>query len=161
MIFLTLGSQKFQFNRLLKAVDKLVEIHKIKDEIFAQTGYSDYKPNYYPYKNFLDRDEFSSMIDKCELVITHGGTGAIITAVKRGKKVLAVPRLAEYGEHVDNHQEQIIKEFKESNLIWSCDDCEKLDIDLEFARRAKFRTYSSNTKKIIDSIDQFLNEKAK
>ena len=44
MIFITLGSQKFQFNRLLKAVDELVAAGKIKDEVFAQIGYSDYKP---------------------------------------------------------------------------------------------------------------------
>lgn len=60
MIFITLGSQKFQFNRLLKAVDKL----KTNDEIFAQIGYSDYKPQNYKYKEFLDRDEFSNMMSK-------------------------------------------------------------------------------------------------
>ena len=42
MIFITLGSQKFQFNRLLKAVDDLVESKIINEEIFAQIGYSDY-----------------------------------------------------------------------------------------------------------------------
>lgn len=35
MIFITLGSQKFQFNRLLKAIDKLIEQGKIKEEVFA------------------------------------------------------------------------------------------------------------------------------
>ena len=40
MIFITLGSQKFQFNRLLKAIDKLVEQGKIKEEVFAQIGIS-------------------------------------------------------------------------------------------------------------------------
>ena len=46
MIFVTLGSQKFQFNRLLKAVDEL----DTDDEIFAQIGYSNYKPQNYAYK---------------------------------------------------------------------------------------------------------------
>ena len=36
MIFITLGSQKFQFNRLLKAVDDLVEIGELSDEVFAR-----------------------------------------------------------------------------------------------------------------------------
>ena len=58
MIFITLGSQKFQFNRLLKAVDELVAAGKIKDEVFAQIGYSDYKPTYYTSANFLDRESF-------------------------------------------------------------------------------------------------------
>ena len=53
MIFITLGSQKFQFNRLLKAVDDLVETGELSDEVFAQTGYSDYQPRNYKFKQFL------------------------------------------------------------------------------------------------------------
>ena len=127
MIFITLGSQKFQFNRLLKAVDELVAAGKIKDEVFAQIGYSDYKPTNYKYEQFLDREKFSQIMDKAEIVITHGGTGAIIGAVKKGKKVIAVPRLARYGEHVDDHQLQLVGQFKELNLICECQDCAKLE----------------------------------
>ena len=58
MIFITLGSQKFQFNRLLQAVDELIEKGVIADEVFAQIGYSDYEPKYFEYKQFLDREEF-------------------------------------------------------------------------------------------------------
>ena len=63
MIFVTLGSQKFQFNRLLKAIDELVERRKIKEEVFAQIGYSDYQPINYKYKQFLDRDEFVAIVN--------------------------------------------------------------------------------------------------
>ena len=39
-IFITLGSQKFQFNRLLIAVDKLCEKEIIcGKDVFAQIGY--------------------------------------------------------------------------------------------------------------------------
>ena len=82
MIFITLGSQKFQFNRLLKAADQL----KLGEEIFAQIGYSDYRPVSYPYKTFMDKNEFEEMMDKADVVITHGGTGAIIGAVKKKEK---------------------------------------------------------------------------
>ena len=81
MIFVTLGSQKFQFNRLLKAVDEL----QTDEKIFAQIGYSDYKPQNYKYKEFLDREEFAAWEQKADIVITHGGTGAIIGAVKIGR----------------------------------------------------------------------------
>ena len=47
MIFVTLGSQKFQFNRLLIEIDRLIEEGKITEKVFAQTGYSDYKPKNY------------------------------------------------------------------------------------------------------------------
>ncbi|APV47953.1 beta(1,3)galactosyltransferase EpsH [Lactobacillus delbrueckii subsp. bulgaricus] len=156
MIFITLGSQKFQFDRLLKEIDKLVVAKKLNDEIFAQVGYSTYKPKHYQYKAFLDREEFAKCEGKADIVITHGGTGAIIGAVKKGKKVIAVPRLARYGEHVDDHQTQLIAQFKEQNLICGLDDVRQIEKGLEFVKTHLFNAYQSNTKLIIDSIENFI-----
>lgn len=158
-IFITLGSQKFQFNRLLKAVDELCEKGTIDaKDVFAQIGYSDYLPKNFNYKKFLDRDEFSREMGIADIVITHGGTGAIIGAVKKGKKVIAVPRLAKYGEHVDDHQLQLIKQFDELNLICSCHDTNELGIALDTVRWTKYNSYKSNTIKIITSIEDFIKE---
>lgn len=156
MIFVTLGSQKFQFNRLLQAVDDLLEDEN--EEVFAQIGYSDYKPKNYRYKQFLDREEFADIMDKSDIVITHGGTGAIIGAVKKGKKVIAVPRLAKYGEHVDDHQLQLVGQFKELNLICECQDTSRLSEALKTVRNTEYNTYKSNTENIIRSLEGFLEE---
>ena len=161
MIFVTLGSQKFQFNRLLAAVDKLIDKNVINDEVFAQTGYSDYRPENYKYKQFLDRNEFEEWENKCEIMITHGGTGAIIGAVKKGKKVVAVPRLAKYGEHVDDHQMQLLKQFEDMNIIESCYDLNKLEEAVGVARKKEYKQYVSNTKKIIDSIESYISDSGK
>lgn len=151
MIFVTLGSQKFQFNRLLKAVDEL----DTDEEIFAQIGYSDYKPQNYKYEEFLDREEFAAWEQKADIVITHGGTGAIIGAVKKGKKVIAVPRLAKYGEHVDDHQIQLIKQFKDLDLIYACMDGD-LQKALEVVKNTTYNEYKSNTNRIIQSLEEFI-----
>ena len=156
MIFVTLGSQKFQFNRLLKELDRLIEEKKINEEVFAQIGYSDYKPQHFKYKEFVDRDEFKTIMDKCDIVIAHGGTGAIITAVKKDKKVIAIPRLAKYGEHVDDHQMQLVDEFKELNLIYPVYDEKELGKAINEIRDMQFEKYVSNTKTIIDDIESFI-----
>lgn len=156
MIFVTLGSQNFQFNRLLIEIDRLVEEGKITEEVFAQIGYSDYKPKNYCYKEFLDRDEFADIMSKCDKVITHGGTGAIIGAVKKGKKVIAAPRLAKFGEHVDDHQLQIVEQFEKMNFIKYVDhegELEKLILNID---KASFQNYKSNTLNIISSIEKFV-----
>lgn len=153
MIFVTLGSQKFQFDRLLQAVDKL----QTDDEIFAQIGYSEYRPKHYKYKKFLDRDEFAKAMDLSDVVITHGGTGAIISAVKKGKKVIAVPRLKKYGEHVDDHQIQLVNQFSELNLIYPCIDCD-IQKALDAVKRTTYASYQSNTSRIIRSLEEFINE---
>lgn len=154
MIFVTLGSQKFQFDRLLQAVDEL----KTDEEIFAQIGYSNYEPQNYEYKKFLDRDEFENVMDKADIVITHGGTGAIIGAVKMGKKVIAVPRLKKYGEHVDDHQLQLVEQFKDLNLICACKNVDKLDEAVKIVQRTKYSCYQSNTFNIIQNIDNYIKD---
>lgn len=58
MIFITLGSQKFQFDRLLKKVDRLIADGVIQEKVFAQIGASEYLPQSYTYERFLDRQRF-------------------------------------------------------------------------------------------------------
>ena len=156
MIFITLGSQKFQFNRLLKAVDEQIAEGKIKDTVFAQIGASDYIPKHYDYKDFLDRDTFSSQMDLADIVITHGGTGAIIGAVKKGKKVIAVPRLAKYGEHVDDHQLQLVEQFTDLNLICECQNCDQIWQAVETVKYTEYNSYQSNTLRIVNSLEEFI-----
>lgn len=158
MIFVTLGSQKFQFNRLLQKLDELVENGVITEDIFAQIGYSDYEPKHYRFQQFLARDEFAHWEEKADIVITHGGTGAIIGAVKMGKKVIAVPRLAKYGEHVDDHQLQLISQFKEQNLICGLNDCSELEQGIDYVHNHSFNSYESNTQTIIDAIDKSISD---
>lgn len=117
MIFVSLGSQKFQFNRLLKYIDELIEDGVITEKVFAQVGTSEYIPQNYKYKKFLTREEFKTFISQAHTVITHGGTGAIITALKSQKYILATPRLVEFNEHVDNHQKEIVDTFYEKGFI--------------------------------------------
>lgn len=156
MIFITLGSQKFQFDRLLKEVDRLIEKNILKEEVFAQIGYSEYFPVHYKYKRFLDREEFQEYEGKATIVITHGGTGAIIGAVKKGKKVIAVPRLAKYGEHVDDHQLQLVGQFDEMNIIEACYSVDDLETAFNNLNVREYMVYRSNTNKIIDDIKNFL-----
>ena len=156
MIFITLGSQKFQFDRLLKEVDRLIADGVIQEKVFAQIGASEYLPQNYTYERFLDRQRFAKIMDQCDSVITHGGTGVIIGAVKKGKKVIAVPRLAKYGEHVDDHQLQLLHQFDDLQLICACYDVEQLGECYKNLQNMHFSPYVSNTSVVIASIDEYL-----
>lgn len=156
MIFVTLGSQKFQFDRLLKKIDELIDAKVITDKVVAQIGASTYTPKNYEYIKFMDREKFAETMDECSVVITHGGTGVIIGAVKKGKKVIAVPRLAKYGEHVDDHQLQLLKQFDELNIICACYELDELGDLYSSLDNKEFRPYVSNTHVIIDSIEEYL-----
>ncbi|MGO4961225.1 PssE/Cps14G family polysaccharide biosynthesis glycosyltransferase [Jeotgalibaca porci] len=156
MIFVTLGSQKFQFDRLLEKIDKLIEEKVITEKVFAQTGNSNYQPNNYEYQTFMDRTLFLNYMNEASIVITHAGTGAIITALKVGKKVIAVPRRKNHGEHVDNHQLEIVHEFDSMNLVEACYEVDELKEAFEKVWVNDYATYQSNTENIINSITLYL-----
>ncbi len=156
MIFVTLGSQKFQFDRLLQEVDRLIERGVITDDVFAQKGYSSYSPKNYKFVDFLDRNEFAKNMEKTSVVITHAGTGAIIGAVKKNKKVIAVPRSEKYGEHVDDHQFQIVNQFDELGIIEPCYEVTELGNAYKSALTKNYKKYISNTQTIVNDIMRYL-----
>lgn len=158
MIFVAVGTQKFQLNRLLRAFDNLIESGKLTEEVFAQTGYSDYIPQNYNYKSFLDKEEFEQKIVKCSLLVTHSGVGTIMAGLKNRKPVVIFPRKVEYYEHVDNHQLEIAEAFAKKNYVFLCDDEGKLYSLMHEALEHNFDVYSSGQKDIVKKIKCFLEE---
>jgi len=156
MIFVTLGSQKFPFDRLLKKLDEMLEAGIITDTVFAQTGACTYTPKHFESTAFLDRETFAEKMAAADTVITHAGTGAIIGGVKAGKKVIAVPRLAKYGEHVDDHQIQIVDQFAEMGILQPCYDTQDLPQALETAKNTTYIPYVSNTQRLLEDIENYL-----
>jgi UDP-N-acetylglucosamine transferase subunit ALG13 len=156
MIFITTGSRSFQFDRLLKAVDIAVENGEIKDDIFAQVGSSKYKVKNYKTVEFLNHEEFNRKMSECDIVLTHGGTGVIVNAVKMGKRVVAVPRLAQYQEAVDDHQIQLVQAFEKLGMVTGCYDCEKIGVAITTSKEKEVKPYVSNTQTIIESVDSFI-----
>lgn len=117
LIFVCVGSRGYQFNRLLIELDNLVNQGKIKSNIFAQIGKSTYTPKHYEHKNFLSIEEFNDYQTKADLIISHGGTGALIGALKKERQVIAVPRLEKFGEHIDDHQTEVAGILSEEGYL--------------------------------------------
>lgn len=107
MIFVCVGSREYPFDRLIRAVDALVADHTITDEVIAQIGCTKYEPENFQWFRFMDRDAFRKCQEEADLIISHAGAGALVSALKLNKTVLSIPRLKKYGEHVDDHQLQI------------------------------------------------------
>lgn len=156
MIFVTVGSQKFPFNRLLKKIDQMAETCIVTDEIVVQTGRNGYVPRFCRCQPFFDKEEFEILLDTCRILITHGGAATMIDAVKRRKKTVVVPRLAKYGEHVDDHQLELLGQLHKMNLVYACPDIEKLPEALREVEFRQFGEYPSNTQAFIASVDDFI-----
>lgn len=153
-IFVILGSQKFQMNRLLEQLDKISNNEKYN--IFAQIGYSTYKPINYNYVKFLDNDLFQNKILQADLILTHAGTGAIVSSLKKNKKVIAVPRLAKFKEHVDDHQLEIAKVFYEKQYINTLLDVSELEKCISETMSHTYNNFESNTSNFIDKLMEII-----
>lgn len=158
MIFVVLGTQKFQLNRLLQKLDEYVEQGLLTDEIYAQIGNSTYKPRHYAYKDFMDKKEFDATIAKADLVIAHSGVGTIITAIRAKKPVVVFPRLAKYKEHVDDHQLDIARAFEMKKYVLCCYENDDLLEKINKCKDFQFDEYVSQQKQIIGIIKNFLDE---
>lgn len=156
MIFVTLGTQKFQLNRLLIEIDELCREKKINDEIIAQIGHSTYEPQNYKFYRFLDKKDFDEMISRSSLVITHSGVGSIITALENGKPTIVFPRLKQYEEHVDNHQIEIALSFERKGHVLCCRKEESLFDCICVSKEKKFTPFKSNSEKMVEIIKEFM-----
>lgn len=93
MILVTLGTQDKDFSRLLKAIDNEIEKKHITDKVIVQAGTTKYESNNMEIFDLISKDELSKLVEKCDLLITHGGVGSILDGIKNNKKIIAAARI--------------------------------------------------------------------
>lgn len=107
MIFVSVGTTKFPFDRLLESVDKVLLTLRSKEKLIVQRGSSQYQFKY-PYTKVAREISFLKMIfrlKEARISILQGGPATIFLALKYCQnQPLVIPRVGEFGEHVNDHQ---------------------------------------------------------
>lgn len=156
MIFVTVGTQDKQFRRLLEEVERLIKNGKIIDTVIAQIGNTKFKTDldskHMHLIEFTTQREIEALIQNADLIITHGGVATIIESLNMNKKVIAVPRLKKYKEHVNDHQLQIVENFNHSGYIIGTTGVEGLEKALERAQDFVPKRYNSNNEKFVERL---------
>ena len=158
MILVLLGTQNNSFHRLLEEIQKNIDNGTIQEEVIVQKGYTRFESKKMKLYNQLPSDEIEKLIEKADLVITHGGVGSIITAIQKKKKVIAVPRLKKYSEHVNDHQLDIVKSFNEMKYIIGLESVKELETALKKVREFEPKAYIKNTGNILKIIEDFIEK---
>ena len=158
MILVVLGTQDKEFPRLLEAVDREIKKGTIKEKVVVQAGQTKYESENMEILDLVSAPEFDKLIDKADLIITHGGAGSILSAIKKGKKIIAAPRLAKYKEHHNDHQRQIIKEFADQGYLLELKDFNKLDKLIEKSKSFKPKKFVSNTNNMIKLLENYIED---
>lgn len=117
MVFITLGTQGNQFKRCLEMVDQLIEEIHPNHEFIAQLGNTKYKSKNIKCLEFVSENEFRELIGKADVVITHAGSGALFSSIKQGKKVIAVARLKQYKEMLNDHQTELTRKLSQEGYL--------------------------------------------
>ena len=158
MILVMLGTQNNSFKRLLKELDKLKENKIIKEKIIVQAGYTKYKSDNLEIFDFIDKETLDKYQSKADLIITHGGVGSIVSSIIKDKKVIAVPRLKEHNEHVNNHQLDIVESFSDNEYIIGIKDVKELEEAYKKVKDFKPKKYTPNNSKIIKIVEDFIEK---
>lgn len=155
------GSRPYQFNRLFEELDRLVGAGYVKDSLFAQIGTSTYEPKNFRFEHFMDPDAFKAKIAEADIVISHGASGSIMGALNAGKRVIAVSRLAKYGEHINDHQVGINETLASEGLVLAVREMDELGDAIEAMENGSVKLIpwkNPNPNAIIDEIDLFIQE---
>lgn len=157
MILVTLGTQDKGFERLLKAIQKQIDLGNIKDKVVVQAGHTKFESKDMEMFELIPMDKFDDLIKSCDLLITHGGAGSILTGLKNDKVVIAGARLEKYKEHNNDHQLQLIENFEKLGYILNLNDFDKLDEFLIKAKTFVPKKYESNTKNMIKIVEDYID----
>lgn len=107
--------------------------------------------------DYISEPEHKKLLKEARIVITHAGAGTIIECLNNGKTVIAAARKKEFGEHVNNHQEQLLENFSQSGYVLALTDFEQLDKLLEKAKNFKPKEFKSNNEMFINSLLEEIN----
>lgn len=104
-ILVTLGTiQPYRFDAALQAVERLLVPG---DRVFWQVGCTSGLDLPGHVMESMGRVELQGMAAQCDVVISHAGVGTAVDLLDLGISPVLLPRRAEHGEHVDDHQAQI------------------------------------------------------
>ena len=159
MILVLLGTQNNSFHRLLEEIDKLVEKGIIKEEILVQAGHTKYESKNMKIFDLIPSEELEKYQEQADLIITHGGVGSIVGSIKKGKKVIAVPRLHKYHEHVNDHQKQIVETYEKKGYIIGIQNVEDLENAILRAKDfipKKYESENNGNEKMLKIIEDFI-----
>lgn len=119
MILITVGTEKFPFDRLMNWIDRLIENKFIDpdiEEVIVQYGSCQILPRKAKSYSLLPEIQFKTLLPKARVIIAHCGEGTFDLLATIDKPFVLVPRGHRFGEHVDDHQIEMAEKLSERGV---------------------------------------------
>ena len=151
-LFVALGTQKFPFDRLVSAVNALIESGEYQpEEIVLQSIMNKVKP-LCTNLGIIPHDQFNKWMAEAEVVIVHAGVNSILSCMSMNKPFIIVPRNKKFGEHVDYHQFEIARLMETKFTVLVLRDTNKLKDMIEEAKHHKYKSWVSQKAGLIEAL---------
>ena len=159
LAFATVGAT-LPFERLVQSVAELKATGDLPEELVIQTGEGGSRPPNARVVETLPFQDVQDLLVRADIVICHGGTGSLITALRQGCRVIAMPRLFELGEHYDNHQAEITEAFAARGLIQVARSVQELRTALRRSREIEPPCATTDPAELIAYLENVLRERS-
>lgn len=115
MIFASVGTQK-PFDRMMGTLDEWAGHHP-DVPVVAQVGPSAHTFKAIEAHDKIEPTRFAAYQAEAELLVSHAGMGAILSASALQKPLIIMPRKLELGEHRNDHQMATAQRFSDRTGI--------------------------------------------
>ncbi len=140
------------FERLVKKMDEISL--RIKEEVIMQIGTTKYTPKNAEYFRFKSYPEIQRLCKIARVIVAHGGTGSVITAIEQKTPIIVVPRLKKYGEVIDNQQIDFVNALAEEERVIPVYDLNNLENVLK--NREFHPTERKNTQRLVNALRNYI-----
>ena len=160
-VFVTTGTgTNFNFIRLLNILVDFCEEGILDGNSLVVQCTDNFHTNKFKYFKFFSNSEFLFYMDQADLIISHAGTGSVISGLNLRKKLILFPRLKQYNEHTDNHQLDICELFEKNGFVLVAKS--KIELKIAIKETSSFvpKTFKSNKNnfnlKLINLIKEWI-----
>jgi len=165
VVLVTVGNAPQPFPRLLEAVDRLAGegVFRQAPVLMQRGSAGGFQARHCEQRDFLAMDEFVGAVRQAELVIAHGGAGTLFHVLQAGKIPIVMPRRVQYGEHVDDHQYELVQVLSEEGRVIPAYEAADLPAAVEQARqwnrRAERAPAPAMQRLVAEAIEELLSER--
>ena len=129
-LFVALGTSDRPMTRLLRWLDELIEAHAIAGPVLVQGALGGYLPRHFRSVPVLPEHVLIDHLQRAQRVLCHGGCGVLGTCMKLGRRPLAIPRRADAGEAINDHQIMLCRALSDQGHATLCQSKEDLQAAL-------------------------------
>jgi UDP-N-acetylglucosamine transferase subunit ALG13 len=152
MILVTTGTNGVPFDRLLGQLDE-IEWH---EPLVVQHGPSRLRPAGARCVEYVSFAELVELVREARVVVTHGGVGSILVALMNSKRPVVVPRLARFGEVVDDHQLDLARRMDGADLVTLVEDVTNLGAAVLGTASSAPQTNGHRSTGLVDDLGSYL-----